>query len=102
MCCRGPPETCKSRPTAHVEHINYAATYFTGLRQSEEIGLRVAQCDLVKGTVNICETVVLGKDKDRTKTNEDRTVELCPRALAVLKRQFALRGAVRAGRKDQA
>ncbi len=65
--------------------------FFSGLRQSDEIGLRTAQCDLVKGTVKICETVVLGQDKDRTKTNEDRTVELCPRALAVLKRQFAIR-----------
>jgi integrase len=36
---------------------------------------------------------VLGKDKDRPKTNEVRTVELNPRALAVLKRQFALREA---------
>ena len=29
MCCRGPPETPRSRTTAHVEHINWAATYFT-------------------------------------------------------------------------
>jgi integrase len=73
--------------------------FFTGLRQSEEMGLRKAQCDLVKDTIEISETVVLGQHKDRTKTNEDRTVELCPRALAVLKRQFALREQyVRAGK----
>ncbi len=65
--------------------------FFTGLRQSEEIGLRTAQCDLAKRTIKVCETVVLGQDKDRPKTNEDRTVELSPRALAVLQRQFALR-----------
>jgi site-specific recombinase XerD len=68
--------------------------FLTGLRQSEEIGLRTGQC-----TIKICETVVLGQDKDRPKTNEDRTVELCPRALAVLERHFALREqCVRAGK----
>ena len=65
--------------------------FFTGLRQSEEIGLRVNNCDLTKGTIKICESIVLKQDKDRPKTNEDRTVELCPRALAVLKRQLQLR-----------
>jgi integrase len=34
---------------------------------------------------------VMARDKDRTKTSEDRTVALCPRALEVLKRQVALR-----------
>jgi integrase len=34
---------------------------------------------------------VAARDKDRTKTNEDRLVELCPRALHVLRRQLALR-----------
>ena len=33
----------------------------------------------------------MARDKDRTKTSEDRIVELCPRALEVLKRQLALR-----------
>ena len=73
--------------------------FFTGLRQSEQIGLRTTNCDLVKGTIKICESIVLKQDKDRPKTNEDRTVELCPRALAVLKRQFQLRDAYqRSGR----
>jgi len=31
------------------------------------------------------------RDNDRTKTSEERMVELCPRALEVLKRQLALR-----------
>ena len=48
-------------------------------------------CVLQKATIEIGQVIVLGRDKDRTKTKEDRTVELCPRALAVLKRQFALR-----------
>jgi integrase len=34
---------------------------------------------------------VVARDKDRTKTSEDRIVELCPRALHVLKRHLALR-----------
>lgn len=33
----------------------------------------------------------MARDKDRTKTSTDRLVELCPRALEVLKRQLALR-----------
>ena len=31
------------------------------------------------------------RDKDRTKTSEDRIVELCPQALEVLKRHLAFR-----------
>jgi hypothetical protein len=34
---------------------------------------------------------VLRRDKDRTKTQEDRDVELCPRALEVLRRHLVLR-----------
>lgn len=33
----------------------------------------------------------MARDKDRTKTSEDGLVELCPRALDVLKRHLALR-----------
>jgi integrase len=33
----------------------------------------------------------MNRDKDRTKTGVDRIVELCPRAIEVLKRQLALR-----------
>ena len=65
--------------------------FFTGLRQSEQIALRTSDCDLQKATIKIRRVIVLGRDKDRTKTKEDRTVELCPRALSVLERQFALR-----------
>jgi integrase len=65
--------------------------FFTGLSQSEQIALTTQDCDLEKGTINVHHVVVRGRAKDRTKTNEDRTGELCPRALAILKRQLALR-----------
>ena len=31
------------------------------------------------------------RGKDRTKTNDERVIELCPRAIEVLKRQMSLR-----------
>jgi len=65
--------------------------FFTGLRQSEQISLRISDCDLTKGTIHIHQVVVLGRHKDRPKNNEERTVELCPRALSVLNRQLVLR-----------
>ena len=65
--------------------------FFTGLRQSEQIALREADCDVQKGTIRVHQVVVLHRNKDRPKNNEERTVDLCPRALAVLKRQLALR-----------
>jgi len=65
--------------------------FFTGLRPSEQIALLVSDCDLVKGTIAITKARVMARDKDRTKTSEDRTVALCPRAIEVLKRQLALR-----------
>ena len=65
--------------------------FFTGLRQSEEIALRTLDCNLEKATIEIRQVIVLAREKDRTKSKEDRTVELCPRALSVLKRQLALR-----------
>src|SRR6185437_2348643 len=44
---------------------------------------------------------VAGIDKDSTKTAEDRIIELCPRALNVLRRQLVLRSRLeRAGRID--
>ena len=65
--------------------------FFTGLRPSEQIALRVTDCDLVEGKISITKTRVMARDKDRTKTSEDRLVELCPRALQVLKWHLALR-----------
>jgi len=65
--------------------------FFTGLRQSEQIALRIDDCDLVKGKIRIARARVRGRDKDRTKTREDREIILCGRALDVLRRQLALR-----------
>jgi integrase len=39
--------------------------FFTGLRHSEEMALRVRHCDLEKGTIHIKDVIVLGRDKDR-------------------------------------
>jgi len=74
-------------------HGNYEEFrfFFAGLRQSEQIALRVGDCDLLKGGIRIVRTRVLGRDKDRTKTREDREIVLCVRALDVLKRQLAPR-----------
>jgi integrase len=65
--------------------------FFTGLRPSEEIALEVDDCDLVQGEIQVNKARGMRRDRDRTKNSEDRIVELCPRALDVLKRQLALR-----------
>jgi integrase len=65
--------------------------FFTGLRPSEQIALLVSDCNLKRGTIAVTKARVMARDKDRTKTSEDRIVALCPRAVAVLKRQLALR-----------
>jgi hypothetical protein len=51
----------------------------------------VSDCDVTQGKISVTKARVMARDKDRTKTSEDRLVELCPRALDVLKRQLALR-----------
>lgn len=50
--------------------------FFTGLRPSEQIALRVTDCDLVQGKISVTKARVMARDKDRTKTSEDRLVEL--------------------------
>ncbi len=64
--------------------------FFTGLRPSEQIALLVSDCDIGQGKIKISKARVAGRDKDRTKTSEDRMINLCPRALDVLERQLAL------------
>ena len=57
--------------------------------------------DSVRGVVSVTKARIAGVDRDRTKTNEDRRVVLCPRARAVLERQLQLREhPKRAGRID--
>ena len=73
--------------------------FFTGLRPSEQIALVVSDYDAEHAVLSISKARVQGVDKDVTKTRNDRRVELCPRAVAVLERQLALRERLfRAGR----
>jgi hypothetical protein len=53
--------------------------------------LEVGDCDLERGIISITKARVLGREKDRTKTREDRDIRLCGRALDVLNRQLVLR-----------
>ncbi|MGH8611320.1 MAG: tyrosine-type recombinase/integrase, partial [Gammaproteobacteria bacterium] len=66
--------------------------FFTGLRPSEQIALVVDDFDAARGTLWVTKARVAGIDKDSTKTGDDRHIVLWPRAVAVLKRQLALRG----------
>ena len=71
-------------------------SFFAGLRASEQIALRWDDVDLRQRTVLVWRTRVMTKDKERTKTNVERTVELNTRAFAVIQRQrarTAIRGA---------
>jgi len=74
-------------------------SFFTGVRQSEQFALELSDCNLLKGSISITKAVVLSRKKNRTKTNEDRVIELCPRALEVLRRQLALRERMKAAGK---
>jgi len=69
---------------------------FTGMRPSEEIALVLSDIDLINGTVSVNKARVAGIDRDQTKTGDDRRVALCTRALAVLRRQLALRAQLEA------
>src|SRR5687768_4860385 len=91
MCCRDPCGSWKSRLSSNGEHINWAATYFTGLRPSEEIALLISDYDAVNGLLRVTKARVAGIDKNCTKTGEDRIVTLCPRAIRILARQLKLR-----------
>lgn len=65
--------------------------FFSGLRPSAQIALKISDVDLARGTIGVTKARVMKRDKDRTKTSEDRIVELCARAIEVLRRQLALR-----------
>ena len=65
--------------------------FFTGLRPSEEIALLVTDYERCTGVLSVTKARVDGHDKDCTKTDEDRRIQLCPRAIAVLERQLRLR-----------
>jgi integrase len=59
--------------------------FFTGLRPSGQIALLETDYDARRGVLSVTKARVLRRDKDRTKTQEDRDVELCPRGLEVLR-----------------
>ena len=65
--------------------------FFTGLRPSEQITLVMTDLDLVNGIVSVNKARVYGVNRSKTKTGEDRRVQLCPHTLSVLKRQLLLR-----------
>ena len=54
-----------------------------------------------RGKISISKARVMARDKDRTKTSTDRLVELCPRALQVLKGHLALRASLQLAGKIQ-
>src|SRR5207253_7752994 len=65
--------------------------FFTGLRPSEEIALVVTDYDRAHRILSVSKARVDGIDKDCTKTNEDRRIKLCRRAVVILERQLRLR-----------
>lgn len=67
--------------------------FFTGLRPSEQVALRVSDFDPVHGSITISNECVGGVTRDCTKTGEYRQVHLNPRPLQVLHQQLALRDA---------
>ncbi len=81
---------------SHAIHGEWYGNYeefgfFTGLRPSEQFALEISDCELVSGTIKVTKAVVRSRQKNRTKTNVDREIGLCPRALEVLRRQMVLR-----------
>ncbi len=58
---------------------------------TEQIALPVTDYDARRAVLSVTKARVLRRDKDRTKTQEDRDVELCPRAREVLRRHLILR-----------
>jgi integrase len=75
--------------------------FFTGLRPSEQSALVVDDFDAARGALSVTKARVDGNDKDSTRTGDNRRIVLCPRAIAVLNRQLALRAELeRAGKID--
>jgi integrase len=71
---------------------NYDAfRFFTGLRPSEQIALVVGDYDRINGVLSITKARVDGIERGVTKTGEDRRVELCPRAIAILESHLTWR-----------
>ena len=75
----------KSHGAVMADYFEFAC--FAGLRPSEQIALLWEDVDLRTATVRVRRARVMAKDKERTKTNVERSVELNSRAAAVLQRQ---------------
>jgi integrase len=58
-----------------------------GLRPSEQIALQWQDVDFRKKVIHVCRAMVLGEEKDRTKTFVARDVELLDAAWEVIERQ---------------
>ena len=63
--------------------------FFSGVRPSEEIALIWPDFDQSRGELEVSKARVMAHDKDEPKNYEPRTIELCPRALAVILRRRA-------------
>lgn len=61
--------------------------FFTGMRTGELIGLRWPNIDMRTKRAAVKESIVRGRQKNSTKTNQARSVDLNSRAMAVLMRQ---------------
>lgn len=66
--------------------------FFSGMRPSEAIALQWPDIDRMRWTGVVNKARVMARDKDTTKTAVAREVEFCPRAIAVLERQWSRTG----------
>jgi integrase len=57
----------------------------------KQIALVLSDIELAQGFISVNKARVSGVDRDKTNTSEDRRVQLCPRALSVLRRHLRLR-----------
>lgn len=61
--------------------------FFSGVRPSEQIALLWPDFSDARGEMVVSKARVMARDKDEPKNYVDRTLELCPRALAVIRRR---------------
>lgn len=61
--------------------------FFSGVRPSEEIAFIWTDFDEARGELEVSKARVMARDKDEPKNYENRVIELCPRALALIRRR---------------
>ena len=80
--------------TAHCVNLDCAHRLWNSLACKAELyhwqRNNARDFDEAQGTLSVTKSRVYGVDKNMTKTREDRVFPLCPRAIAVLRRQLAL------------